>query len=157
MPDSESPLDFRTFADKLAYLFETVHPREKKPYTYREVSDAIAAEQGADVSVSYLYLLRSGRRDNPGLHQIKAISQFFGVPPSYFLDSAESKKIREELTFIATMRDARIKGIAMRSVGLSDGSLATVQQIIEQVRSLEGLPPQNTDHAESSDEDSGAP
>ena len=50
-------------AERLDHLFATVHPRDRRPYTLREVADAINAEAGATIiSVSYLSQLRAGQR-----------------------------------------------------------------------------------------------
>jgi transcriptional regulator with XRE-family HTH domain len=76
------------FAERLDRLFRTVHPKGRGPYTPTEVADAI--NQAADdkvVSGTYLWLLRTGQRDNPTMKHLIAIARFFGVPPTYFFSS----------------------------------------------------------------------
>src|SRR5262245_11519515 len=88
----------RTFADRLNHLFETVHPRDRGPYSDREVADAINAESdGKRIDRSYIWMLRTGRRDNPTLKHIEALAEFFGVPPAYFFDDATAEQVAREL------------------------------------------------------------
>jgi transcriptional regulator with XRE-family HTH domain len=73
------------FAERLDRLFRTVHPKDRGPYTPAEVAAAINAEADERVvSGTYLWLLRTGQRDNPTLKHLVAIARFFGVPPTYF-------------------------------------------------------------------------
>ena len=59
------------FADRLDHLFRTVHPKDRGPYTTAEAADAINAATGEKmISGTYLWLLRTGQRDNPTMkHQ----------------------------------------------------------------------------------------
>src|SRR6202166_1329706 len=71
------------FAERLDRLFRTVHPKDRGPYTPAEAAEAI--NQAADrkvVSGTYLWLLRTGQRDNPTMKHLIAIARFFGVPRS---------------------------------------------------------------------------
>ncbi|MGG2460193.1 hypothetical protein ACO0M4_10285 [Streptomyces sp. RGM 3693] len=47
-------------------------------------------------------------------------------------------------TTLKRLQDARVTGIAMRAVGLSDEGLTAAAAMIDQVRRLEGLPPEPT-------------
>ena len=54
------------FAERLDRLFRTVHPKDRGPYTPSEVAGAINEAAGDKVvSGTYLWLLRTGQRDNP--------------------------------------------------------------------------------------------
>jgi len=44
----------RTLADKLDYLFDTVHPRGRGQYSYAEVAKAIEDRSGPTVSATYI-------------------------------------------------------------------------------------------------------
>ena len=53
-------------ADRLDHLFRTVHPKDPGPYTPAEVAEAINVTAGERViSSTYVWQLRTGRRDNP--------------------------------------------------------------------------------------------
>jgi hypothetical protein len=59
-----------------------VHRADRAPYTPGDVAAAINAEAGEDViSGQYIWLLRTGRRDNLTYKHLIAISWFFGVSP----------------------------------------------------------------------------
>jgi len=144
IPEIE-PKHARTLAGKLDRLFGTIHPRQRGEYTYKEVADEIAARGGPTISATYLWELRTGRKDNPTLKHIEALAQFFGVPPSYFLDEDEAKRIEEELALLGALRDASVRHMALRAAGLSRASLGTITEMIERVRELEGLPDASRD------------
>jgi hypothetical protein len=66
-------------AQRLDQLFRTVHPKDRGPYTPGEVADAINSAAGERVvSATYLWLLRTGERDNPTLRHLTAIAKFAG-------------------------------------------------------------------------------
>ncbi|MFI7588141.1 helix-turn-helix domain-containing protein [Spongisporangium articulatum] len=140
----------RSLADRLETLFRTVHPAGRGEYTNKEVADAIAADGGATISVTYLWQLRNGQRDNPTMHHLEAIAKFFGVPPSYFFDDEAAARLDEQLGVLTALRDANVRGVALRTFGLSPAGVEAVTAMIEQVRRLEGL-------RDDAEEGSGAP
>ena len=136
----QPPRDLPTLASKIRYLFETVHPPGRGPYTDVEVAAAVEADGQVTMSESFLYSLRSGRRDNPSLSRLGALAKFFGVDPNFFFDDAVTQAVTEELAFVAALRDSGVKGLAMRAAGLSEFGLEQLQQMAELVRRVEGLP-----------------
>jgi len=128
-------------AERLDHLFATVHPRDRRPYTLREVADAINAEAGAPIiSVSYLSQLRAGQRTEPSHSRLVAIARFFGVDVDYFSADASAEDAGQQIEFLTAMRDAGVRSIALRAHGLSESSLAAVRAVIENARRLEHLP-----------------
>lgn len=128
-------------AERLDHLFATVHPRDRKPYTLREVADAINAEAGATIiSVSYLSQLRAGQRTEPSHSRLVAIARFFGVDVDYFSADISPEDADQQIEFLTAMRDAGVRSIALRVHGLSESSLAAVRAVIENARRLEHLP-----------------
>jgi transcriptional regulator with XRE-family HTH domain len=128
----------RSLAEKVDQLFKTVHPASGE-YTYQQVADAIRDHGGPTISATYIWQLRKGERDNPTKHHLEALSQFFGVPPSYFFDDDASEQIDAELELLASLRDASVRNVALRASGLSPESLGAIVDMIEHVRQLEGL------------------
>jgi len=122
----------RSLAEKIDHLFRTVHPRDRGEFSHDEVAAAIQ-RNGVSVSGSYLWLLRTGRRDNPTKRHIEALAKFFGVPPSYFFDDEEAARIDAELDFLMALRDVQVRQIALRARGLSPELQSTIQTLIEQV------------------------
>ena len=129
----------RSLADKLDHLFATVHPA-KGEYTHQQVAEAIEAAGGPTISATYLWQLRNGKRDNPTMRHLEALSAFFGVPPTYFFDDDATARIDAELELLASMRDASVRHLALRASGLSKDSLGALADMVDRVRKLEGLP-----------------
>ena len=63
MAVTEEPLSAgRLLADRLDYLFRTVHPKDRGPYTPAEVAEAINETAGERViSSTYVWQLRTGK------------------------------------------------------------------------------------------------
>jgi transcriptional regulator with XRE-family HTH domain len=129
----------RSLAEKIDHLFETVHPA-KGEYTHQQVAEAIEAAGGPTISAVYIWQLRNGKRDNPTMRHLEALSGFFGVPPTYFFDDDAAAAIDEELELVASLRDAQVRRLALRASGLSTDSLEAIADMIDRVRKLEGLP-----------------
>lgn len=139
----------RSLAQKLDHLFVTVHPA-KGEYTHQQVAEAIEAAGGPTISATYLWQLRNGKRDNPTMRHLEALSAFFGVPPTYFFDDAAAAAIDSELQLLASLRDASVRQLALRASGLSKDSLGALADMVDRVRKLEGLP-DNKDTPKGSD------
>lgn len=137
MPENDAE---GTLAAKVNHLFRTVRPRSGGEYTFEEVAEAIRAKGGPTISATYLWQLRKGLRDNPTKRHLEALAGFFGVPPAYFFDDAEAKRIDAELALLTALRDAPVRQIALRANGLSAKSLETIAEMVDRVRELEGLP-----------------
>ena len=139
MSDAESPAS-RSLAERLDYLFHTVHPAGRGEYSSEEVANAIRDRGGPTVSATYIWMLRRGSRDNPTKKHLEALSDFFGVPPAYFFDDESAARIEQELAVVTALRDAAVHKVALRAAGLSPESLAALAEMIDRVRTLEGLP-----------------
>ena len=129
----------RSLAQKLDHLFATVHPA-KGEHTHQQVAEAIEAAGGPTISATYLWQLRNGKRDNPTMRHLEALSTFFGVPPTYFFDDDSAARIDSQLELLASLRDASVRQLALRASGLSEDSLGALADMVDRVRILEGLP-----------------
>ncbi|MFH8370020.1 helix-turn-helix domain-containing protein [Streptomyces sp. NPDC018031] len=133
-------------ADRLNYLFAHMHP-PGTPYTNAHVADEISggAEYG-DVTLTeqYLSMLRNGRRTNPSPDVLRALARFFAVPVGYLLgdlSASQAERVEEEVRFLVAMRDRRVRGIALRAVGLPPEVQDSLTTIISQFRQQMNLPP----------------
>lgn len=143
----------RTLAEKLDYLFKTVHPRGRGEYTYREAAAVIEEQGGPTISASYIHQLRTGAKDNPTKRHLEGLAKFFGVSPVYFFDDVEAEKIDAGLAVLAAMRDADVRNVALRASGLSSESLQLIRGMIERTRQLEGLTGRGADESPPPDGD----
>jgi transcriptional regulator with XRE-family HTH domain len=133
-----------TLAAKLDRLFRTIHPPNKAEYSFEDVASTIRDGGGPTISATYIWQLRKGLRDNPTKRHLEALAGFFDVSPAYFIDDEVAERIDAELDLLVALRDAPVKQIALRAVGLSHESLSTIIDMIERVRQLEGLPASET-------------
>ena len=76
----------RTFAERLARLFDEVRAPDGRRWENRQVVEAINAGGRAKISASYLSELLSGKKDNPSIWTVKALADFFGQSVEYFVD-----------------------------------------------------------------------
>jgi transcriptional regulator with XRE-family HTH domain len=130
----------RSLAEKVDYLFRTVHPKGRKPFSHPEVAAATGLSTGV------LSALRSGKNTNPTKETLERLARFFGVSVAYFFDDQTADQITAQLALAAAMRDAGIAHAATRLIGLSEGSLDAITSLAEQLRKLEGLTEPETDH-----------
>ncbi|MFD5629992.1 Secondary metabolite protein [Streptomyces sp. NPDC127072] len=130
----------RTFAELLDHLFREVHPKERGPFTYAEVSQGIRDTSGVTISASAIQQLRTGVNTNPKMQTIRALAGFFGVAPGYFFDEEVAERTRAEIQVVAAMRDQGVRRVALRANGLSTSSLQMLNAVIDQARRLEGMP-----------------
>ncbi len=129
-------------ADRLNHLFRTVHPKDRGPYTPAEVADAINGAAGSRViSSTYVWQLRTGRRDNPTQKHLSGLAAFFGVSPMYFFNESETGRGAIAPDLAVALKDDEVREIVLRAAGLSDRSLRAIKDMIESARAVEGLPP----------------
>jgi len=131
----------RTLAAKLDRLFRSVRRRGGDEFSYEEVSRALRAGGGPTISATYLWQLRTGKRDNPTKSHLEALAEFFGVSPAYFFDEDVAARVDGQLDLLAAMRDSGVSRIALRSFGLSTQTLEAIARIVENAREAEGLLP----------------
>lgn len=131
----------KTLAEKTEWLFQNVRdPEDGQPYSNANIAAMI--EQlcpGFSVTPTTIWNIRTGRSDNPSWKLIEGLAKAFGVTPLYFTDDDAEQQTQEELALLAALRDAGVRSLALRAQGLSAQSLATVRELIERVRELEGL------------------
>ena len=136
----ESPSRGRLLADRLDHLFRTVHPKDRGPYTPAEVAEAINETAGERViSSTYVWQLRTGRRDNPTQKHLAALAAFFGVSPMYFFQQTEADRSAVPPELVAALKNDDVRDMALRAAGLSDRALRAIKDMIENARAVEGL------------------
>lgn len=102
------------FADRLRFLFETVHPRGRGPYSQTEVVDLIRAN-GGGMTTGYMSQLLSGKRRSPTLPTVTDIATVFRVPIDYFGAPESHAEIRRHIEWLAALRDSGAEQVAARS------------------------------------------
>lgn len=139
--DDQGAAGHLTLAEKINRLFATVHPPDRGPYSNAEVEQALRARGGATISANYLYLLRTGRKDNPTKRNLEALASFFGVDPAYFFDAEVGKATYADLELLAALRDnADVRQLALRAFDLSPEMRRWLVRTIEDMPSGEPRP-----------------
>lgn len=135
------PPSLETFAGRLDYLFRTVHPRGQRPYSYDYVAEAVTRD-GIEISANYIWMLRSGRRDNPTLRHMEGLARFFGVGPSFLTDSEEAQRLRAQLDKLNELAESGVQHVAMRGSNVDEDTLDVIHSLLDRVRELtDGLRP----------------
>jgi transcriptional regulator with XRE-family HTH domain len=129
----------QSFASKLAYLIETVHPPDRDPYSYREIAAAIADHPGA-MTAAHINQLVNGKQPHPRIHYVEALASFFGVPVTYFFDDDAAARINDQITQISAWRDTEARHIAERVVELNPRDRNTVTNLIDSLRAYDQQP-----------------
>jgi transcriptional regulator with XRE-family HTH domain len=101
--------------------------------SYMAVAEAIRAQQGVSISHTYIWQLRTGRRDNPTVQHLTALATYFGVPVSYFLDDEQTRRVDAQLDLLRTLRDAGVTEIALRAADVSPRGRETISELIRKV------------------------
>jgi len=91
------------------------------------------------MSAPYLSQLRSGERTNPSKATMNALANFFRIQPDYFTDEYYYRKLDQELTWLATLRDEGALRIATRTIRLSAAALEEIIQLTDEWRRKEHL------------------
>jgi transcriptional regulator with XRE-family HTH domain len=120
-----------TLADKIDALFRVVRRPNRVPYSHEEVARACREATGESFSATYLWQLRTGRRDNPTKRHLEALAKFFDVPVGYFFDDEQGAAIAKELELLGALRDAGVRSMALRAVNLSPEGAATISDMID--------------------------
>lgn len=129
-------------ASRLDLLFRTVHPAGRGPYTPAEVAAAINASEGAEtISATYLWQLKTGRRDNPTYKHLIALARFFDVSPTFFFPDSETQRGEVPAEVKLALQDDSIRQIALRAAGLSERSLTVIADMVSNARTLEDSRP----------------
>ncbi|GID28500.1 helix-turn-helix domain-containing protein [Paractinoplanes brasiliensis] len=118
-----------SIAEKLDRLF-----RQHKPEpSYMAVAEAVRSGQGVAISHTYIWQLRTGRRDNPTVAHLTALATYFGVPVAYFIDDEQTRRIDDQLQLMQTIRAAGVTEIAMRAADISPRGRDLISELIQKV------------------------
>lgn len=130
--------NYLPIADQINLLFEHILHPDSRPYTLKEVTDATGLNLG---SLSHL---RTGKIANPQINTVRSLSEFFGVPLTYFATTSP-----EECFAIISKRDqpgetpAEVTEISFRARHLSEEAKQDLLTIIQWIASFEATQADN--------------
>jgi transcriptional regulator with XRE-family HTH domain len=135
LPDAAGPArdgEHRSIAERVGRLFETIkNERTGEPYTDAEV----ARLSLGDLTEEEVEGIRTGGISNPTIAQVLALSEVFGVDPSYFLDRGKKPPLLDEEALRA-LGDQRSRLLLHKSLGLSDGEKDMLIDMVERLGKL---------------------
>ena len=128
------------FAQKLEHLFQT--RRKPDGSEYSEVEIEVATAQS--VTHSYIYRLRKGLSQNPSYEKIKALANFFNVPPGYFFDE-DTDDLPDTVSTTLPLFKLDLQSVALRAEKIEDEAVKEVMlqvlSAIKEVRDQTGTKP----------------
>ena len=127
----------RSFADRLSRLIATVHPPDRKPYSYREIAQGVEELTGVSMSATHIQQLAVGARRDPKRSHIQALAQFFGVPVTYFFDDEVADQVDQQVSDVVAWRDTEARAMAQRAMQLSPRDRETVSALMDQLNSYD--------------------
>ena len=149
MPDEPTPADpaANTLAEKVDWLFQTVHPAGRGPYSLAEVAAKIEEVTGEKVSHTALWKLRTGRNANPTKRLIEAVARVFGVPAAFFFDDQQSEPLKDQIELLTLLRDSGVDQAQLRAFAAltPDGRQAIADLIAATARAEEQRPSRRAD------------
>lgn len=128
-------------AQKIDRLFDAIRRENGEQYSHEEVARTCRESSGETFSATYLWQLRTGRRDNPTKRHLEALADFFDVPVAYFFDEKIGAEIGSELKFLSALRNAGVRHLALRALDLSPAGLATLTDMVEVIANRETAGP----------------
>jgi transcriptional regulator with XRE-family HTH domain len=127
----------RSFAERLGHLIATVHPPDRRPYSYREIASGVAEQTGVTMSATHVQQLAVGARKDPKRSHIQALAQFFGVPVTYFFDDDVAGQVDRQVEDVVAWRDSEARNLAQRAMRLSPRDRETVTALLDQLGSYD--------------------
>ncbi|MCY1139612.1 helix-turn-helix domain-containing protein [Actinoplanes sp. Pm04-4] len=118
-----------SISGRLDRLFKQLRPEP----SYMAVAEAVRNDQNVSISHTYIWQLRTGRRDNPTIQHLTALATYFGVPVSYFVDDEQTVRIDSQLDLLRTIRDAGVTELALRAADVSPRGRDTISELIQRV------------------------
>ncbi|WP_406815360.1 helix-turn-helix domain-containing protein [Mycobacterium sp. M23085] len=128
-------------ATKINQLFEVMRKAGAPALSNAAAAAAITSKTGVSISAAYLWQLRNGVKTNPTVQHLRAIADFFNVPPSYLIDRDTDQQIEAQLTLMQALRDSGVRDLAMRTSGLTPQTIRSLAAMVDEVRKLQDLPP----------------
>lgn len=135
--DSRPDARQAAFAERLRMLVDTVHPPGRGRFTQAEISAGVK-ELGGDLSQQYLSQLLRGVHE-PSDRVVRHLADFFGVSPSYFVDTDEYQRTNDYIAVLRRVGDSEVLAVSARAVDLPAEALDRISAAVEEERRRAGL------------------
>lgn len=126
---------------KINHLVAALYPDESSRPGFAKLAQQIRERTNSSFSSTYLWELATGKKNNLTQSTLSILAEFFGVPQEYFLNDEVAARVDAQLELALSLRNRKVRSIALRAEGLSDGTLDSILTMIDQARKIERLPP----------------
>ncbi|MGH3768528.1 MAG: hypothetical protein ACRDS0_07645 [Pseudonocardiaceae bacterium] len=126
---------------KINHLVTVLYPDESSRPGYAKLAQQIRERTNSPFSSTYLWELATGKKQNLTQSTLSTLAEFFGVPQDYFLNDEVAARVDAQLTLAISLRNSKVRSIALRAEGLSEGTLDSILTMVDQARKIERLPP----------------
>lgn len=112
-----------------------------KPYTYREIADALRAEGISLSRARWAYMLNGEGPLVTNEALLGALARFFQVDPGYLVGADDDlpERIDSQLRFIRALRARRVRNFAARTLhDVSPDTLRSITALLERDIAAEG-------------------
>ncbi|MGC3001428.1 hypothetical protein ACPF8X_24405 [Streptomyces sp. G35A] len=130
-----------SFAERLDHLCRN-DPRG--PFSNDQVAAMLAEANLPTASGTYIWQLRTGRRDNPTKNHIESFAKLFGVPVMYFFQDTTEQAVNKLLAMLNGLKEKQ--GVTpiqlhaqLESLSRLLESGVTAEQVIAQLQTLHRL------------------
>lgn len=119
-----------TVAERLEHLLDTITDEKKgRPYTPAE----LAKMSLGGVTEEEVVGIRSGEIGHPTLDQVLALSEAFGIDPSYF-----TRRVRRQDASLASLAQEESTTIVNKTLALSEGDRRVVLDLLDHLGNRSG-------------------
>ncbi|MDQ3703137.1 MAG: XRE family transcriptional regulator, partial [Chloroflexota bacterium] len=122
----------RSLAEKLDALFLA-----RGDTSLEDVARAIRQTGGPTISASYLWLLRTGQKDNPTLRHVEALARHFGVAPGHFFADGLTDAVTADAEALVALRSPEVRRLAVRAAGLSERARRALAELADALAEVE--------------------
>lgn len=129
-----------TFADRLDALFVAEGDRTGVQPAYASVVEELARGGGPEITPTYLYMLRTGRRTNPRVDLVVALAERFKVPVGYFFEADADGRDAEELTLYRALQEADLLPMVRQVQRLSGASREALEVLLDRLIAADSVP-----------------
>ena len=117
-------------AERVDLLFRTVLDEDGQEYSYRQIEKLA----GGEVSATAIWKLRTGQTKNPSQKMIRALSEAFGVPVSYFFDEVVSPEDVPQYQDEHRENEQIVEQIALRAGQLNGEGQEAILNLLDYIR-----------------------
>ena len=129
----------RVFRARFDHLMRTIPGPSGVLWTNLQFAEALT-ERGVSTSRNYVAQLRTRDTVNPSGRLLAAIADLLAIKVDYFFDDRYAQALDQDLKLLSAIRTAGTERITLRASGLSPTGMREVENIIDAVRRIEGLP-----------------